>query len=568
MEGLGEHELAKQCAAKALEIDPATASAHLLLGMLAVDAGDAEGAAEQMEKAIALDPGCAEAYAQHGALMWVDGRKGESLSNLERAFLLLPTSKEIIDSYFGSVEGDEETARALRHLEEARFVYPDHKRLAYWHMTLLATVGRTQEAAAEASSALGAFGVEDSLLTTALELRNAVGPLRTPDGHGVSLCMIVKDEERDLARCIESVRPLIDEIVVVDTGSSDSTRALAAAMGATVVDYAWCDDYAAARNAGLQKAHGAWVLVLDADEVVARADCPKLRRQIAELNSRPAGIVFTTRNYVQEMDRQGWQCNRGLYREEAGSGWIGSDKVRLFPNHPGIRFEHAVHEVVEESLQRAGIPLVHTDVPIHHYGRLDAERTRRKAERYVAIGRAKLASGRLDDARSLLELAAQEQELGNHSEALPLWQRFLELQPGNARAELGLGVSLYELGRWSEAQSVLAEAMVHDPALREAPVKCALAALHCGEAKNAREVLAGFSARFPEYVFGHLALAATLACEGRIGEGQAIVQSIEQRMVRTSPFFRNLSADLSRAGQGTYADRVAALQSEGKSQIS
>ena len=72
----------------------------------------------------------------------------------------------------------------------------------------------------------------------------------------ITLCLIARDEERFLPACLASVRGAVDEIVVVDTGSADRTREIAAEAGALVVDFPWCDDFAAARNAGLARASG------------------------------------------------------------------------------------------------------------------------------------------------------------------------------------------------------------------------------------------------------------------------------------------------------------------------
>ena len=85
----------------------------------------------------------------------------------------------------------------------------------------------------------------------------------------ISLGMIVRDEEAMLPACLSSVKGLADEIVAVDTGSRDSTRAILAAAGARIVDFPWGDDFAAARNAGLAQARGQYVMVLDADERLA-----------------------------------------------------------------------------------------------------------------------------------------------------------------------------------------------------------------------------------------------------------------------------------------------------------
>lgn len=84
----------------------------------------------------------------------------------------------------------------------------------------------------------------------------------------LSLCMIVKDEQRNLARCLDSVKPYVDEIIVVDTGSQDGTTEIARQYGAIIDFFEWCDDFAAARNYSISQATGDWILILDADEVL------------------------------------------------------------------------------------------------------------------------------------------------------------------------------------------------------------------------------------------------------------------------------------------------------------
>ena len=87
----------------------------------------------------------------------------------------------------------------------------------------------------------------------------------TVDGR-ISLVMIVKNEEANLGRCLESVKGIVDEIVVVDTGSTDATKIIADSFNAVVYDFTWSNDFSAARNFGLEKATGAIRLILDADE--------------------------------------------------------------------------------------------------------------------------------------------------------------------------------------------------------------------------------------------------------------------------------------------------------------
>src|SRR6516162_9004672 len=99
----------------------------------------------------------------------------------------------------------------------------------------------------------------------------------------VSLTMIVKNEEANLAACLESTASLFDEIIVVDTGSTDRTREVAARFGAAVFDFPWCDDFAAARNEALRHAGGDWIFWLDADERLDEANRTELRGLLAAL---------------------------------------------------------------------------------------------------------------------------------------------------------------------------------------------------------------------------------------------------------------------------------------------
>src|ERR1043165_7712525 len=92
----------------------------------------------------------------------------------------------------------------------------------------------------------------------------------------LSLALIVKNEARCLARCLESVRGILDEIVVVDTGSTDDTASIAKRYGAKISNFAWKDDFSIARNFALEQATGDWILVLDADENASPALCQEI----------------------------------------------------------------------------------------------------------------------------------------------------------------------------------------------------------------------------------------------------------------------------------------------------
>jgi glycosyltransferase involved in cell wall biosynthesis len=104
----------------------------------------------------------------------------------------------------------------------------------------------------------------------------------------LSLCMIVKNEAENLPRCLASVAGLVDEMIVLDTGSTDGTVDLARSLGAQVEHFVWCDDFSQARNVALEYVTGDWVLVLDADEVLR----PEAARDIRSLIDRPEALVI------------------------------------------------------------------------------------------------------------------------------------------------------------------------------------------------------------------------------------------------------------------------------------
>src|SRR5262245_15241204 len=146
----------------------------------------------------------------------------------------------------------------------------------------------------------------------------------------LSLCMIAKNEEANLSACLASVADLVDEMIVVDTGSTDRTREVATAGGARVYDFTWVDDFAAARNESIRHATGDWILWLDGDEHFDEENRHKLRALKANLNGVEAGFVMKQRSWAAS-SRQAPTL---------------VDQLRLFRNLPAIRWEYRVHEQI------------------------------------------------------------------------------------------------------------------------------------------------------------------------------------------------------------------------------
>lgn len=191
----------------------------------------------------------------------------------------------------------------------------------------------------------------------------------------LSLCMIVKNEAENLPRCLASASDVVDEIVVVDTGSSDTTPVLAARAGAKVFHVSWENDFAKARNAAIDRATGAWVLVLDADEELAESFRKGVRRA---LERTPAAAL---RVVVENLSPAGDVA----VSTEAPS-------VRVFRNAPAHRYERSIHEQVTPSILRAGGMIQDVEHRILHHGYTsDRAQGGSRAERNLAMLEAELA---------------------------------------------------------------------------------------------------------------------------------------------------------------------------------
>lgn len=206
----------------------------------------------------------------------------------------------------------------------------------------------------------------------------ASAPMLSPTGPRakVSLTMIVKNEEHNLPHCLSSAKGLFDEIIVVDTGSTDRTIEIAEEFGARTFDFPWVQDFAAARNAALARATGDYAFWLDADDVI---DPPQRERLRAVLdNLRPGDDAA----YVVRC-----ACDDG-----PNGGRTVVDHVRLFPLREEVRWDYAVHEQILPSLRRAGISVRWTDVEVRHTGYADASVRAGKLKRDEAILRQELVS--------------------------------------------------------------------------------------------------------------------------------------------------------------------------------
>jgi len=165
----------------------------------------------------------------------------------------------------------------------------------------------------------------------------------------LSAALIVRDEERHLPSCLASLGGRVDEIVVVDTGSIDRSREIARDFGATLLERAWTGDFAAARNASIEAANGAWILYIDADETLVAFDRSTVERELADPRCAAHTVAF-----------------------RPGEGYTRYREHRLFRNRPDLRFRGLIHESLMPALDalraREGLAVGASAVAIDHHG--------------------------------------------------------------------------------------------------------------------------------------------------------------------------------------------------------
>ena len=208
----------------------------------------------------------------------------------------------------------------------------------------------------------------------------------------IGLSMIVKNGGESLRSCLGSVRSLVSQIVIADTGSIDNTIEIAREFGATIVDFLWNDHYAEARNAALAPMSTDWVLVLDADEELSRDATSAIRELVQRAGTLVGGYSLPIRNYVHSpvMSVAGTIATANadaVERAKDARAWSEHRLCRLFRRHPDVYFSGRIHEGVEQRIHDAGFSCLEAEARILHFGHLEAkeESHRKKQEHYCKL---------------------------------------------------------------------------------------------------------------------------------------------------------------------------------------
>ncbi|MDR3637362.1 MAG: glycosyltransferase [Isosphaeraceae bacterium] len=385
----------------------------------------------------------------------------------------------------------------------------------------------------------------------------------------LSLCMIVRDSSRTLPPCLESIRPWVDEMVIVDTGSVDDTPQIVEAFGGRLFHFPWCDDFSAARNESLRHARGEWLFWMDSDDTID-ADCGRRLRALAYTEAEPSLLGYVVQVHCP------------------GSGEDGSrditavDHVKLFRNRPDLRFEGRIHEQILPAIRRASGDVAWTDLFVVHSGSDQSpEAQERKRERDLRIlhqefrerpdhpftlfnlGMTYADGARYEEAAGFLKrsiansgvdeshlrkayalLLYAEMQLGRTDEASATCRRARELFPDDAELRFRQGVLLHDPGCLEEAARAYQDVLENreerhfssvDRGIFGFKARQNLAVVYTGmgDAAAAERQWRLVVEEVPAYRAGWRGLGDSLLRQGKLGELQAVIEHLrgEQALV-------------------------------------
>jgi tetratricopeptide (TPR) repeat protein len=238
-----------------------------------------------------------------------------------------------------------------------------------------------------------------------LKIASLSGASRPATPQKLSLCMIMRDEEEHLERCLTSVRGVVDEIVIVDTGSTDGSVAIAERFGARVLHETWSGDFARHRNTSIDAATGDWILILDADEELVGGEA------LRPLLDDPAMEGYSLREI-------------NFIGEEAGMEAVVNAAFRVFRNRPEYRYSGALHEQIQGKVDpEGGARSRFVGIEINHYGYLDGTtEAKRKKDRNMRIVLEEVAR-KPEDAFTLFNAGVEFQRIEDHETALDYFTR-------------------------------------------------------------------------------------------------------------------------------------------------
>ncbi len=375
----------------------------------------------------------------------------------------------------------------------------------------------------------------------------------------LSLCMIVRDNEAIIEECLTSIRPWVDEMVVVDTGSTDRTPEICRELGARVFEFPWCDDFSAARNESLKHACGEWIFWMDSDDTIDEENGRGLR-ELANAVHKPDIL-----GYVMQV-----RCPSDP--EPGIENFTVVDHVKLIRNRPDVRFEYRIHEQIIPSIRRADGEIAWSDLFVVHSGSDHSpEAEQRKLDRDFRLLHLEMVD-RPDHPFVLFNLGMTHNEAGQFDEAIVCLNRCLKVsQPSEShlRKAYALLAGAYQQSRQNEqAFQTCRDGLVLFPDDKELHFRHGILHQQCDQLLEAEQaylqVVNGHEERHLTSVDAHINgfktrqnLAVVYDALGRFDKAEEQWRIVTEHSPQYRPAWRGLGDLLLKQGQLTEAARLA-----------
>jgi len=277
----------------------------------------------------------------------------------------------------------------------------------------------------------------------------------------VAANIITKNEEKTIVRCIRSVQDVVDEIIVVDTGSTDDTMIKAVNAGAKISQLKWNDDFSEPRNKAIELSGADWILSIDADEVLPERG----KEEIREMASMPqvAGWHIDTMTYIKSSMQLNVQVNNKKYKEGSEFPYfVISTKTRMFQKRRGIKWRFPVHELIDTSIIEAGGKFRKAEIKVQHLHKEGKkEDLKKKGEFYLRLCEKKVRANP-DMGHAWGELAVCELQSGLFIRAARSYWQAITKGENNSRNRYGYAGVLRLLGEIEKSDLEVERAICMD----------------------------------------------------------------------------------------------------------
>ncbi len=359
--------------------------------------------------------------------------------------------------------------------------------------------------------------------------------------NDLALCMMVKNEEKCILRAIDSVKPIVDEIVVVDTGSNDRTIELAKSAGAQIIEYTWDNDYPKIRNLALKTASSRWILVLDADEMIESNELALIQELIQTEDVH--GYMMIQKSYTNTRKYRGWvPCKSDDPEYGRYAGYISNPICRLFQNRPDIYFTNILHELVEPTILKFRGKIENSYVSILHYGHDYFGFKPDKWDNYIASGVKNIEADPLS-ARPHRDIGIAMIQAGRYEDAVKEFLKGMQKNPDTENLRYNLAVAYNQCGKRELALEHFDKVLKSDPCYIDARNNLACLLMEMKRYEEAFSVLIEIINKYPDMLFARFNFGVVLGELGRFSD--ALHQLLEvERLDPGFPELANLICDI------------------------